>query len=122
MMRSLTRSGLLVVAVMLCGCMSVPTLPVPPPVDDAMLFPLSAPNENGIVCVDADAYAVPRATDVSGIRVRVTNLDTLEWVEEDVGEDGSFHVCIYAESGHVLAIQAVYPYGGISESVDRTVP
>jgi hypothetical protein len=122
MMRSRTRTGFLVVVVMLAGCMSVPTLPVPPPVDSSALFPLSAPNENGIVCVDADAYAVPPETDVHGIRVRVTNLDTLEWVEEDVRSDGSFNICIYAESGHTLAIQAVYPYGGVSESVDRTVP
>ncbi len=121
-MRSKASAVALILAVLVSGCMSVPTLPVPPPVDATKLFPLSAPNENGIVCVSAENYAVPAWEEVYRIKVRVTNLDTLEWVEEYVNEYGSFDVCIFAETGHTLAVQAVYPYGGISESVDIPVP
>jgi hypothetical protein len=118
------RSVATIAAILLVGCMSVPTLPVPPPVDMTKVFPLTEPNENGIVCVSAAAgFVVPASGDVHGIKIRVTNLDTLEWVEEYVNSDGSFNdVCIFAESGHTLAIQAVYPYGGVTEPEPLPVP
>jgi hypothetical protein len=98
------------------GCLNTPTIPVPPPFDATKIFPLTAPNENGLVLVHGEPHAGPTWEQVSGVRAWVKNLDTGEWKSEYLNEDGSFDVWIFAESGHTIEVRAWYPYGGLSEA------
>jgi hypothetical protein len=111
------------VGVAATSCLNTPTVPVPPPMDATKLFPLSEPDDNGLVHVSAGANAFPPWDEVYRVRVVVSNLDDPGTsVEEYVNPDGSFDVTIFAESGDELCIRGLYPYGGITEASCRPVP